>query len=135
VLYVQDSAADTELVRRVLDSSEHDDVAFIGVACKTDALTEIQHGQTPPNLVLLGWSPHSDTVAVLRWLKHEPTLCVIPVLVLASVIRTEDIRRLYDDNASCVIPLPQALEDLERVFHTIKQLWLNHARLPNQDWH
>jgi hypothetical protein len=63
-------------------------------------------------------------------MKADPNLHVVPLVVLGSHMRAEDIKCLYDENASCVIPLPDNFSRLEQTFGIIKEFWLSHARLP-----
>jgi CheY-like chemotaxis protein len=131
ILYVQDSAPNRQLVEQVLKDDAHGDVGFMGVCCTPDAMAAIyQSPCKPPNLILLGWSPWGDTLDVLHGVKQDPKMQAVPVLVLGSNMRPQDIQRMYAEFACCVIPLPETLADLEPVFGAIKDLWLSKARLP-----
>jgi CheY-like chemotaxis protein len=131
ILYVQDSGPDRNLIEQMLRADEHNDVGFIGVSSTPEAMSEIYGSPRPvPNLILLGWQPQAHTDKVLNKLKSDPQLCLIPVVVLGSQMQARDIEHMYDEHASCVIPLPDTLPELERVFVIIKEFWLSKARLP-----
>jgi hypothetical protein len=120
-------------VQDLLKADVHQDVGFIGVASTSEALAEVcSPVRRAPNLILIGWTPHSDTVAVLHHVKHNEHLRAIPTLVIGAGMRASDTKSMYDDGAACVINLPDTLAGLERTFGIINEFWLNHVRLPRE---
>jgi Response regulator containing a CheY-like receiver domain and an HTH DNA-binding domain len=54
----------------------------------------------------------------------------IPVVVLTSSIRDEDLIETYKNNANCYIAKPGDLEQLIRVVQNIGEFWLDIVKLP-----
>jgi CheY-like chemotaxis protein len=84
-----------------------------------------------PVLILLDLHlPRKDGWEVLAEIKQEVGLRQIPVLVLSTSIRTEDVQKAYDLNANCYIQKPADLEKLVRVGKQIEAFWLGMVVLP-----
>ena len=68
----------------------------------------------------------------LRALKTDAQLRCVPVIVLAGILSPTHIRTLYEEQAACVMEFPATLDGLQQMLTTMKDLWLNAARLPYQ---
>jgi DNA-binding NarL/FixJ family response regulator len=69
----------------------------------------------------------AETLAAL---KADAALRPVPVIVLAGRLTPFQIQELYVNQVSCVFEMPSAVQALEVVLRTLKDLWLNSARLP-----
>ena len=64
-----------------------------------------------------------DGFAVLEFLKHNPALSVIPVVMLSSSEDHDDIRQAYLLGASSYFVKPSDLADLKRLLKKIHDYW------------
>jgi chemotaxis family two-component system response regulator Rcp1 len=84
-----------------------------------------------PAVILLDLNlPRKDGREVLTEIKNEQSLRQIPVVVLSTSTRAEDIRTAYDLHANCYIPKPVDLDKLIEVGKIIEQFWLHTVILP-----
>jgi CheY-like chemotaxis protein len=84
-----------------------------------------------PDLVLLDLNmPRKDGREALRDIKADPTLRLIPVVVLTTSKAEEDILRTYDLGASAFITKPVTFEGLVEVMRTLGQFWFEIVELP-----
>jgi hypothetical protein len=86
-----------------------------------------------PNLLVLAaeFSGQEMTaLQTLRALKSDAHLRCVPVIVVSGILSPKDIRDLYIEQAACVLEFPSSLDALQSMLATLKDLWLNHARLP-----
>ena len=87
-------------------------------------------GSPRPSLILLDLNlPRKHGREVLAEIKCEKSLRGIPVVVLSTSTRTEDVMQAYDLHANCYIPKPDNLESLIDIGRLIERLWLNEALL------
>jgi CheY-like chemotaxis protein len=87
-----------------------------------------------PDLIMLDLNlPRKDGREVLRELKSDPSLRVIPVIVLTTSRSDEDILRSYELNANCYITKPVDFPQFIEVVKSIRQFWLSVVTLPPKD--
>src|ERR1043165_575048 len=72
---------------------------------------------TLPTLLLL------DGFQVLEWLRRQPGLRRLPVIVFTSSDVSQDIRRAYDLGANSYVVKPHASQDLESVASRLQSYW------------
>ena len=135
ILLVEDNPADVLLTREALaDSAVCLDlrVAVDGA----DALEELRRNSEQdrlPDLVLLdvklpGMSGHD----LLHTIKQDADLGALPVVMLSSSKADADVRRSYEEHASCYVAKPGALDDYLDVVRSIENFWLATVRLPER---
>ena len=84
-----------------------------------------------PSLILLDLNlPRKDGREVLAEIKSERGLRHIPVFVVSTSTRDEDIAAAYDLHANCYIPKPIDLEGLIQMGKLIDAFWLRMVALP-----
>ena len=84
-----------------------------------------------PSLVLLDLNlPRKNGREVLAEIKSERSLRHIPVFVVSTSTREEDVAAAYDLHANCYIPKPLDLEGLIEMGRLIEAFWLKMAVLP-----
>ena len=84
-----------------------------------------------PDLILLDLNmPRKDGREALRDIKADPTLRLIPVVVLTTSKAEEDILRTYDLGASAFITKPVTFEGLVEVMKTLGRYWFEIVKLP-----
>jgi len=84
-----------------------------------------------PDLILLDLNlPGIDGRTVLRTIKEDPELKVIPVVIITSSEAETDIIKSYEDHANCFISKPIDFEGFTRVVRSIEHFWFTVVRLP-----
>jgi two-component system, chemotaxis family, response regulator Rcp1 len=135
VLLVEDSVGDVRLTREAFkDAKVHINlhVAVDGDDAMSFLKRERQHVDAPrPDLILLDLNlPKKDGREVLKEIKENPTLAIIPVVILTTSASEEDILRTYQLHANCYITKPVDLEGFLKVVKSIDSFWLSVVKLP-----
>ena len=78
----------------------------------------------PPGLVLLDINmPKMNGFEVLQIMKSDPYLRTIPVVMLTTSTRNEDVARSYDGGACSFVSKPVNLEKLKEVIKQFALYW------------
>lgn len=84
----------------------------------------VHDGRPMPNLVLLDLSmPRLSGLEVLREVKTDPKLSHVPVVVLTSSDRPEDVQSAYELGANCYVSKSRGMQELA-------EYWTRTAALP-----
>jgi len=79
----------------------------------------------PPACVLLDIKlPSLSGLDVLAWIRQQPNLKRLPVIMLTSSILASDVNRAYDLGANSYLVKPSNLEALIELAKTIDLYWL-----------
>jgi len=85
-----------------------------------------------PAIMLLDITlPLMDGLAVLKKLKADPALRAIPVVMLTTSSRHEDIVRSYESGAASYITKPASLEEFLELARRFELYWLTVSKLPS----
>ncbi len=138
ILLVEDNPADVLLTQEALDESKllncvsivkdgEEALAFLRKEGKyKDAIT--------PDLILLDLNlPRKDGREVLKEIKEDPDLMVIPVVILTTSAADEDVLRTYQLHANCYIMKPVNFAQFTRVVQTIESFWFSIVKLPRKE--
>lgn len=137
VLLVEDNPADARLMKDAFEHGRYQcelHVAEDGV----EALAYLtQHGKYRdahrPDLVLLDLNlPKLTGHEVLEQVKTDSTLREIPIVVLTTSSRDEDLQRSYNLHANCFITKPRELDDFTRLVESLEDFWFKRAVLPTR---
>ena len=133
ILLVEDNPADVEITRRALRKGELRN--RLTLARNGQEALDIlfgHNGSEPlPGLILLDLNlPGVDGREVLEKIKADPKLKRIPVIVLTTSTREQDIVRTYDLGVNTFITKPVQFEDFIRIVAAIKEYWIGIATLP-----
>jgi CheY-like chemotaxis protein len=75
--------------------------------------------------------PRISGFEVLSWLRDNPKLRFIPVVVLSSSNHDSDLRRAYELGANSYLIKPVSFDSLVEIIRTIHDYWLRlNAPLP-----
>lgn len=131
------------MVHRILHVEDNpDDVMLIGLAFKkaavqvkldvaTDgerAIEILSNGgvEAVPACVLLDIKlPTISGLDVLAWLRKQPNLKRLPVIMFTSSLLAEDINQAYDLGANSYLTKPSDLDALISLVKTIEHYWLH----------
>jgi CheY-like chemotaxis protein len=84
-----------------------------------------------PDLIMLDLNlPRKDGRDVLRELKTDPSLKLIPIIVLTTSRADKDVLQSYELNANCYITKPVDFEHFIEVVKSIENFWLTVVTLP-----
>lgn len=84
-----------------------------------------------PSMILLDITlPLMDGIAVLKRLKADPALRAIPVVMLTTSSRHEDIARSYENGAASYITKPSSLDEFLELARKFEQYWVSVSKLP-----
>ena len=87
-----------------------------------------------PCLILMDLNmPRMDGREALKFLKADPVLRKIPVVVLTTSKAEEDILKSYDTGANSYITKPVTFEGLVNVIRSLKTYWLEIVELPPEE--
>jgi CheY-like chemotaxis protein len=82
-----------------------------------------------PVLLLLDLSlPGRHGLEVLKWIKGEPALTTLPVVVLSSSNQQSDVHRAFLLGAQGFIVKPGDPDELSRIVQVIQAYWLGEIR-------
>ena len=138
ILLVEDNPADVELTIEAFRRSHKGNRV---VVCRDgeEALDFLFHrgkfakaGSAPrPDLILLDLNlPKKNGVEVLELVKTNPQMKDIPVVVLTTSDRDEDISRCYKIGAISYLTKPVQFDDCLKLVEDIQQYWLQVSKLP-----
>lgn len=135
ILLIEDNEGDSFLFRKALKNSGFNVHAHIVPGAKevSDLLRprgkELR--QFVPDLIVLDLGlPGEDGYEVLRTLKTDPELKVIPVIIFTGSDAPDGVRRAYELGANSYIVKRIGFEELQRSVNDMLEFWLGLASLP-----
>jgi chemotaxis family two-component system response regulator Rcp1 len=133
ILLVEDNPNDIEITRRALEKGQVKNE--LTIARDGQEAIDLLFGASVrgclPGLILLDLNlPKIDGREVLSRIKTDPELRRIPVIVLTTSTREEDVVRSYDLGVNTFISKPVRFEDFIKVVAAIQEYWIVIATLP-----
>ena len=137
VLVVEDNGDDVMLIRRAFGKAGV--TAGLEVVTDGDAAVAYLSGAGPyadrqahplPDLILLDLKlPKRSGLEVLQWLRDQPSIGRLPVVVLTSSRESMDVSRAYDLGANSYLVKPVEFDGLQAMAQTLNLYWLvlNHG--------
>lgn len=137
ILLVEDSPSDADLTADALSEGKVlNNLHWVedGVEALAFLRRQGKHRQAPrPDIILLDLNlPKKDGREVLAEVKADPTLKLIPVVILTTSAAERDILRTYELNANCYVTKPIGLEQFMEVVKLIETFWLAVVQLPSE---
>jgi len=135
ILLVEDNPDDVLLTRLAFEKSRFNENMFV-VEDGEEALQFLkkQDGfslSPKPHLILLDLNlPRLSGLQVLEFIKKDPLLLDIPVIVLTTSTYEADILKSYKSHANCYITKPVDLENFLAVVRFIEHFWFSVVTLP-----
>lgn len=134
ILLVEDNDDDVFLIRKAIAQTSAPvtlEVAVNGDLLMQELARRCAAGAALPAVVLLDINmPRLDGFQVLRAIKADPALRHIPILILTTSGRREDVQRAYDLGASSFFTKPAEFDDLVALMEQIFTYWRRVTRLP-----
>ncbi|UTW70095.1 response regulator [Anaerobacillus sp. HL2] len=84
-------------------------------------------------MILLIEFTKKNGYAVLKVIKSDPSLKLIPVVVLTTSAADEDIINAYALHANCYITKPVDLDQFIKVMRSIEEFWMTIVKLPREE--
>jgi CheY-like chemotaxis protein len=127
ILHVEDNPDDVMLMNLAFNRagiSARLHVVSDGDAAIT-ALEQSSLNGGPPVCVLLDVKlPRVSGLEVLAWIREQPRLRRLPVILLTSSSQTADINRAYDLGANSFLVKPPDLDSLTQLVKTVAHYWV-----------
>lgn len=133
ILLVEDNPDHAELIIRELKSKNGLANSIHHVKDGAEALDYLFHkgnysnpATAPkPGLILLDLKlPKIDGLEVLKTIKNDPDLKIIPVVMLTTSLQDEDIAQSYSNGINSYINKPVRFEDFIKVIRDIRLYWV-----------
>lgn len=136
ILVAEDNEDHLFFIIRALDEASDGELQIESVTDGAEVLDYIhQRGQYAdrlrPHMILLDLKmPKVDGLGVLEELKSDPDLRRIPIAVLTSSDRTEDVTASYERGGNTYIVKPSSFTDLKEWLQAVNDFWTEVAVLP-----
>ena len=137
ILLVDDSLDDIFLVRTAFENAKLTN-PIQEVHNGDEAIAYLQ-GESPfddrskfplPALMLLDLNmPTRNGFEVLEWLRAQPVLKRINVIILTASLREEDVDRAFDLGANAFLVKPSSIQDLTSIARCLRD-WMNCIQFP-----
>ncbi len=134
ILLIEDSRADAKIIERALREGDvsHRLTVIPDGKHALDFLYKLRDdGATldrEPDLILLDLNlPGMDGCQVLTQIKSDPILRMIPVVILTTSEREEDIVQTYQAGANTYITKPDEYARYRELVSTLEHYWVNTA--------
>ena len=136
ILMVEDSPTDRLITEEALANAKllnNLNVVEDGVEAMAFLRKEGKYaGKPTPDIILLDLNlPRKDGREVLAEVKTDPTLRMIPVVVLTTSKAEQDVVKAYGLHANCYITKPVDFECFTQVVQAIQNFWFSVVTLPN----
>jgi CheY-like chemotaxis protein len=138
ILLVEDDTNDVLLVKMAFQKS----LAGLRIMVVTnghEALTYLK-GEGPysdrtanpfPDFVLLDLKmPLMNGFEVLRWIRTQPVIKRLPVIVFTSSLHESDATRAYEEGANSFVRKPTDFGELVETMKSLGEFWLGASKFP-----
>ena len=138
ILYVEDREEDVILLKYAFkraDIQNHVEVANDGqkaIDYLSGSGKYADRSQFPmPGIVLLDLQlPYKMGLEVLEWIRQQPSLKALIVIILSSSTHHGDVRRAYELGTNAFLVKPSGVDALVDICQALKHFWLTHNRPP-----
>jgi two-component system, chemotaxis family, response regulator Rcp1 len=135
ILLVEDNEADVVLTLEAFKEAKvKNDLHVVkdGVEAMAFLRREGKYADAPrPDVILLDLNlPRKDGRQVLKEIKNDASLKLIPVVVLTTSRSEEDVIQAYTQHANCYIAKPVDFDQFMHVVKSVEGFWLTVVKLP-----
>ena len=130
ILLADDDADDRELTRLALKEAKHD-AELVSVRDGAELLDFLRGREERPHLILLDLNmPRMNGHEALAKIKRDPELRSIPVVILTTSTRDEDISTSYDLGANSFMSKPLGFMSFVDAMRGFSRYWTEIVTLP-----
>jgi CheY-like chemotaxis protein len=142
VLLVEDNPADILLMQRVFQAETWRHISLQILKNGNAALAylegEGEYGDRDryplPVLILLDWNlPGRSGAEILIWLKQQPILKRLPIIILSSSGEKNSVNRAYDLGANSYLVKPTGIAMLTALLNNLHTYWFRLSEKPTLD--
>ena len=135
ILLVEDNPGDARLAAEALKENKvRNNLYHVkdGVEAMRFLRKQAEYADAPlPDLVLLDLNlPRKDGHEVLKEMKGDAKLRLIPVVVLTTSAAERDLIKSYNLHANAYVVKPMSLDQFVEVVQAIEEFWLSIVKLP-----
>jgi len=138
LLLVEDDSNDVFLIKRAFKRANfkvpvsvvNDGDAAIGYLQGIDVYSDRTQHPIPSLIVLDLKLPRRSGLEVLEWLRAQPVLRRIPVIVLTSSKESADVNKAYEVGANSYLVKPVTFNELSAMAQSIESYWLSINQYP-----
>ena len=127
ILHVEDNPDDVMLMNLAFNRAGIPAKLWV-VSDGDEAIAALENGAMAgggPVCVLLDVKlPRVSGLEVLAWIRNQPHLRRLPVILLTSSSQTADINRAYDLGANSFLVKPPDLDSLTQLVKTVAHYWV-----------
>jgi CheY-like chemotaxis protein len=130
ILLVEDDGCDVELMLAALAASKHvgrvtvvDDGAEALDYLNREGKFEMRAGGNPIFVLLDNKMPKVDGIEVLRFIKSDEALRMIPVVVFSSSREKSDLQEFYEYGVNAYVVKPVDVSEFMNVVRQIMTFW------------
>ena len=136
ILLIEDNSDESSLIAKIIENKESN-INITRIENGLDAMDYLykkgkyKHSRTP-NLILLDLNlPKKDGREVLKEIKTDPKLKLIPVIVLTNSNDDNDVFESYGHYANAYLTKPTDFDKFNNDIMVFGEFWLNNATLPD----
>ncbi len=135
ILLVEDNPAEARLIVEVFDGfKEKNNITIVTDGAQAMGYLNKKGEYTDrkcPSLIILDLNlPKKDGREVLKEIKQDDDLKIIPVIVLTNSSDEEDVKIAYSNYASAFLTKPDELHELVELVKLFEGFWFQWATLP-----
>jgi len=135
ILLVEDNPGDVRLIIEAFKDTKipHNlAVASDGIEAMNILKRECNYcDANRPNLIILDLNlPKKGGREIIKEIKHNDKLKIIPIVVLTTSSAEEDIKETYKNHVNAYLTKPVDLDQFINVMKSIEYFWLCNVRLP-----
>lgn len=127
ILHVEDNPDDVMLMNLAFNRAGISARLHV-VSDGDEAITALEkstlNGGAPVCVLLDVKLPRVSGLEVLAWIREQPRLRRLPVILLTSSSQTADINRAYDLGANSFLVKPPDLDSLTQLVKTVAHYWV-----------
>lgn len=133
ILLVEDDSNDILLIKRAFRKAQleisleivEDGEQAIDYLSKINSELDLENCQTPRLILLDLKLPRCSGLEVLRWLRQQPKLNRMIVVILTASQEHFDVNQAYDLGVNSYLVKPIKFEDLVNMMNVINTYWIN----------
>jgi CheY-like chemotaxis protein len=134
ILIAEDNPDDVDMLRRSFQQAGIEatlEVAANGAEA-IKYLAESGGEHRLPDFVLLDLKmPGQDGFEVLQWVRQQPALKDLPIIVLTCSDEIRDVNRAYSLGANSFLTKPLDFTDFKNTVYAAYRFWVKHTPLPS----